>query len=168
MVEVAEITEDCTLLGEAFQKIVSDGGLIVLIFEDDDEHVVEMLWRRCGTGSSGCVLCKAENRDGPKKSAFLAKVRPCQHQSGMYPPSSKSLAVLRLRRRSPLKGCTLFASWTSSLRQNTWSEESSVTSVAAFSCDLAHPERYTDNLGHSTVLARFLSVEVSGFCPRGR
>ena len=73
MVEVAEITEDCTLLGEAFQKIVSDGGLIVLIFEDDDEHVVEMLWRRCGTGSSGCVLCKAENRDGPKKKCFSCK-----------------------------------------------------------------------------------------------
>ena len=77
MVEVAEITEDCTLLGEAFQKIVSDGGLIVLIFEDDDEHVVEMLWRRCGTGSSGCVLCKAENRDGPKDEGEIARI-PCK------------------------------------------------------------------------------------------
>ena len=59
MVEVAEIAEDCTLLGEAFQKIVSDGGLIVLIFEYDDEHVVEMLWRTHGTGPSGGVLRKA-------------------------------------------------------------------------------------------------------------
>ena len=73
MVEVAEIAEDCTPLGEAFQKIVSDGGLIVLIFEYDDEHVVEMLWRRCRTGSSGCVLCKAENRDGPNEKCFSGK-----------------------------------------------------------------------------------------------
>jgi hypothetical protein len=87
MVEVAEIAEDCTLMGEAFQKIVLDGGLIVLIFEYDDEHVVEMLWRRRETGAGGWVLCKAENRDGPKnkKSAFLAKMRPCQN--GTYPPS---------------------------------------------------------------------------------
>ena len=45
MVEVAEIAEDCTFLGEAFQEIVSDGGLIVLILEYDDEHVVEVFWR---------------------------------------------------------------------------------------------------------------------------
>lgn len=43
MLDVAEIAEDCALLGEAFQKIVSDGGLIILIFEYDDEHMVEML-----------------------------------------------------------------------------------------------------------------------------
>ena len=73
MVEVAEIAEDCTLLGEAFQKIVSDGGLIVLIFEYDNEHVVEMLWRRLGTGPGGGVLRKAENRDGPKEKCFSCK-----------------------------------------------------------------------------------------------
>lgn len=73
MVEVAEIAEDHTLLGETLQKIVSDGGLIVLIFEYDDEHVVEMLWWRCGTGSGGCVLRKAENRGGPKEKRFSRK-----------------------------------------------------------------------------------------------
>src|ERR1700687_2618592 len=57
--------EDCALLGQAFQKVVLDGGLIVLIFEYDDEHVVEMLWRRRGSGPRGRVLCKAENREGP-------------------------------------------------------------------------------------------------------
>ena len=43
MVEVAEISEDCTLLGQAFQKIISDGGIIDLILEYNDEHVVERL-----------------------------------------------------------------------------------------------------------------------------
>ena len=70
MVEVAKIAEDCALSGEAFQKIISDGGLIVLIFEDDDVHVVEMLWRRRETGPSGGVLRKAENREDPKEKCF--------------------------------------------------------------------------------------------------
>ena len=70
MIEIAEIVEDCTLLGEAFQKIVSDGGLIILIFEYDDEHVVEVLWRRRGTGPGGGVLCKAENRNGRKENCL--------------------------------------------------------------------------------------------------
>jgi hypothetical protein len=39
-----------------------------------------------------------------------------------------------------LKGCTLFASWTSSVGKNTWSGGCGGTFVAAFSCDLAHPE----------------------------
>src|SRR4029077_18979061 len=73
MVEVAEIAEDCTLLGEAFQKIVSDGGLIVFIFEYDDEHVVEMLWGRRRTGPGGGVLCKAENRNGRKNNCLSDK-----------------------------------------------------------------------------------------------
>ena len=54
--EVAEIAEDCTLLGEAFQKIVSD-----------------LLWRRCGTGPGGGVLRNAENRGGPKEKCFSCK-----------------------------------------------------------------------------------------------
>ena len=73
MVEVAEIAEDCTLPGEAFQKIISDGGLIVLIFEDNDEHVVEMLWRGRGTGAGGNILRKAENREGPNGKCFTCK-----------------------------------------------------------------------------------------------
>src|ERR1700693_771508 len=98
MVEGAEIAEDCTPLGEAFQKSVSDGGLIVLIFEYDDEHVVEMLWRRCGTGPGGDILRKAENCYRPKEKCFSCKSAavpaPKRHVS------SKSLEVLRLRRRS--------------------------------------------------------------------
>src|SRR5258707_15211639 len=70
MVEVAEIAEDCALLGEAFQQIVFDGGLVVLIFEYDDKHVVEVLWRSRLMGASGDVLGKAENRDGPKRKNF--------------------------------------------------------------------------------------------------
>ena len=66
MVEVAEIAEDCALLGEDFQQIVFDGGLVVLVFEYDDKHVVEVLWRSRLMGASGGVLGKAENRDGPK------------------------------------------------------------------------------------------------------
>src|SRR5882757_7557279 len=119
-----------------------------------------MLWRRCGTGSSGCVLCKAESRDGPKKKCFSYKNAAVPAPERHVP--SKSLAVLRLRRRSPLKGCTLFAPWTSSVGKNTWSEESSVTFVAAFSCDLAKPERYTDALGHKAVLGEVFAGEVSG------
>ena len=137
-----------------------------MIFEYDDEHVVEMLWRKCRTGSSGCVLRKAENRDGPKKKCFSYKSAAVPAPERHVP--SKSLAVLRLRRRSPLKGCTLFASWTSSVGQNTWSEESSVTFVAAFSCDLAKPERYIDALGHKAVLARFLLVRFPALTTRGR
>jgi hypothetical protein len=73
MEEIAEIAEDCTLLGKAFQQIVSDGGLIVLIFEYDDKYVVETLWRRCGSGPRGGVLRKAENRDGPTKKGLYAQ-----------------------------------------------------------------------------------------------
>lgn len=73
MVKVAEIAEDCTLPGEAFQKIIFDGGLIVLIFEDNDEHVVEMLWRGRGTGAGGNILRKAENREGPNEKCFTCK-----------------------------------------------------------------------------------------------
>ena len=62
MVEIAEIAEDCTVLSEAFQKIISNGGVIALIFEDDDEHVIEMLWRRRGTGSAGAVLRSPKER----------------------------------------------------------------------------------------------------------
>ena len=94
MVEVAEIAEDCTLLGEAFQKIVSDGGLIVLIFEYDDEHMVEMLWRRRETGPGGGVLRKAENRDDPKEKCFSCKSAavpaPKRHVSSKFPTPLRS------------------------------------------------------------------------------
>ena len=53
-----------------------------------------------------------------KQSALRAKARQCQSQRGMYPPRPKSLAVLKLRRRSPLKGCTEFASLTSSVAKS--------------------------------------------------
>ena len=89
MVEVAEIAEDCALLGEAFQKIVSDGGLIILIFEYDDEHMVEMLRRRCGPGSGGGILRKAENRDGPEEKRFSCKRATVLAPRGMYPPVPK-------------------------------------------------------------------------------
>ena len=81
-----------------------------MIFQYDDEHMVEMLWRRCGSGSRGCVLCKAENRDGRRKNCFSCESAAVPAQSGIYPPSSKSLAVLRLRRLPSLKGCTLLPS----------------------------------------------------------
>jgi hypothetical protein len=67
MVEVAEIAEDCTLLGETPQKIVSNRRLIVLIFEDDDEHVVEMLWPGRRDRRSGRVLRKAKDCNGAKE-----------------------------------------------------------------------------------------------------
>src|ERR1035438_2652633 len=73
MVEVAEIGEDYPLLSEAFQKIVFNGGLIVLIFEYDHEHVVEMLWRTRRTDPGGGVLRKAEHRDRPKGECDTCK-----------------------------------------------------------------------------------------------
>ena len=36
------------------------------------------------------------------------------------------------------------------------------------SCDLAHPEGYTDGLGHTAVLARFLLVRFPALTTRGR
>ena len=73
MVEVAEIAEDCPRLGEAFQEIVSHGGLVALIFKYDDEYVVEMLGGRRGSVSGGDVLRKAEIRDGPKEERRTCK-----------------------------------------------------------------------------------------------
>src|SRR5438876_10781217 len=73
MVEVAEIAEDCTPLGEAFQEIVFHGGLVALIFEYDDEYVVEMLGGRRGSVSGGDVLRKAENRDRQKEERRTGK-----------------------------------------------------------------------------------------------
>src|SRR5450755_1538065 len=99
MIEVAEIAEDRTLRSEAFQQIVSDSGLIALIFEYDDQHVVEMLWRRCGSGPDGRVLRKAENRDGPKAECYTYKSAAVQ-VPGRY-ISSKSFSVLILV-RSPV------------------------------------------------------------------
>src|ERR1700730_7521313 len=116
MVEVAEIAEDRTLLGEAFQKIVFDGGLVVLIFEYDDEHVVEMLWRRRGASPGGGVLCKGENRDGPKEKCFTCKSAAIPAPERHVSSRAQILAVLTLRRRPTLKGCTSFASSTSSVR----------------------------------------------------
>jgi hypothetical protein len=72
MVEVTKIAEDCTLSCEAFEKIISDGGLIVLIFEYNDQHMVEMLWRRRETGPRGGVLRKAENREDQKEKCFMS------------------------------------------------------------------------------------------------
>src|SRR5450755_1643508 len=100
MVEVTEVAEDCTILGEAFQKIVSNSGLVVLIFEYDDQHVVEMLWRRRGSGPGGGVLRKAEKRDGPKAECYTCKSATIP--VARWHVSSKSLTVLRFRRRSPL------------------------------------------------------------------
>ena len=101
MIEVAEIAEGRTLLSKAFEQIVSDSGLIVLIFEYDDEHVIEMLWRRWGTGSGGYVLRKTESRDGPNEKRF-----PCKNAAvpapGRHVPSTFP-TVLELRRRSPLE-----------------------------------------------------------------
>jgi hypothetical protein len=87
MVEVAEVAENGALLGEAFQKIVSDGRLIALIFEYDDQHVVEMLW---GSGGSG-VLGKAENRAEAERYACKSEAVPVpeRHVSS----KSQSLAV---------------------------------------------------------------------------
>ena len=85
MVEVAEIAEDCTLLGEAFQKIVSDGGLIVLIFEYDDEHVVEMLWCRPESRRDGGILRQAENRDCPKREC-------CTYESAAVPAPERHVS----------------------------------------------------------------------------
>jgi hypothetical protein len=61
MIEVAEIGEACAFLGQAFQKVVLDRGLVVLVFEDDNEYVVEMLWWRRRSGLDCGVLRKAEN-----------------------------------------------------------------------------------------------------------
>src|ERR1700730_18257474 len=100
MIEIAEIAEVCTSLGEALQKVVFDRGIIALIFEDDDEHVVEILWRRSGFG--GGVLRKAENRNCQKGECYTSKSTsvpvPERHVF------SKSFAVFEFRRRSSLKG----------------------------------------------------------------
>src|SRR5258708_6322414 len=103
MVKVAETAEDCTLLGEAFQKIVFYGGLIALIFENYDEHVVEMLWRGRGTGPSGGVLGKAEYRNGPKEKYFSCKSVAVPPPERHVSSKSQVLTVLSLRRRLPLK-----------------------------------------------------------------
>lgn len=66
MVEVAEIAEVRPLLCKALQKIVLNGRIVALIFEDDNEHVVEMFWRRRWSGRGGSGLRKTENRDCPK------------------------------------------------------------------------------------------------------
>ena len=73
MVEVTEIAEDRPFLGEALQKIVSNGGVIALIFKDDDKHVVEMLWRGRGWGRAW-GLRRAENRDCPKAQYCTYKI----------------------------------------------------------------------------------------------
>jgi hypothetical protein len=48
MVEVAEIAEGHAFFGEAFQEIVSNSGVIALIFKDNDQHVIEMFWSTLG------------------------------------------------------------------------------------------------------------------------
>ena len=73
MIEVAEIGEVCTSLGEALQKVVFDGGVIVLIFQDDDQHAVEILWRRRRCGRGGSVLAKAENCNYSKSECYVSK-----------------------------------------------------------------------------------------------
>jgi len=98
MVEVAEIAEDCTLPGEAFQKIIFDGGLIVLIFEYDNEHVVEMLWWGHGTGPGGGVLRKAENHAGPKEKCFTCKSAAVPAPERHVSSSFQSCVMLKLRR----------------------------------------------------------------------
>ena len=70
MVEVPETAEDCTFLCEAFQKIISDGGLVVLIFEYNEQHMVEMLWQWDDTGPGGSVLRKTENRENREEKCF--------------------------------------------------------------------------------------------------
>ena len=93
MVEIAKIGEVCTSLGEALQKVIFDRGVIALIFEDDDEHVVEILWRRRRSRASGGVICKAENRDYQKGECYTSKSAavpvPERHVC------SKSFAVLK-------------------------------------------------------------------------
>ena len=70
MVEIPKTAKDCTFLGEAFQKIISDSGFVVLIFEYDDQHMVEMLWRWHDTVPGGGVLRKAENRENREEKRF--------------------------------------------------------------------------------------------------
>lgn len=104
MIEVAEIAEVYATLGKALQKIIFNGGVIALIFEDDDEHVVEMLWRRRRSRSGSGVPRKAENRNYQKKECYTS-------QSAVVPVPkrhvfSEPFAVLKVRRRPSLKGCT--------------------------------------------------------------
>src|ERR1700688_1739676 len=104
MIEVAEIAEVCASLGEALQKVVFNGRLIVLIFEDDDEHVVEMLWRGRGSGRVGGVLAKTEHRNGPNAECYTCEraAVPIAERHVF----SKFLVVIEIRRRSSLKGCS--------------------------------------------------------------
>src|SRR3984893_7088124 len=113
-------------------------------------------WSKCFGGGAGLVpvgafCAKLRIVTVEKKIACRTQVRPYHRQRGMYPPSPKSFAVLRVRRRSPLKGCTLFASWTSSVGKNTWSAGYGITLLALSSYDLAHTEGYTDGLGYTAV-----------------
>lgn len=104
MIEVAEIAEVRASLGEALQKIVFNGRLIVLIFEDDDEYVVEMLWRGRGSGRVGGVLAKTEDRNGTNGERYTCKraAVPIAERHVF----SKFLVVIEIRRRSSLKGCS--------------------------------------------------------------
>ncbi len=60
MVEVAEIGEAYSFGGKALEEIALDGGVVVLIFQDDDEDVVKMLGLGSGSGCGG-ALSEAEN-----------------------------------------------------------------------------------------------------------
>ena len=48
MVKIAKVGEAHSLDREALEDIILDGGLVVLILQDDDEDVVEMLGLRSG------------------------------------------------------------------------------------------------------------------------
>jgi hypothetical protein len=107
MVEIAEIAEECTLLGKAFEEIVSYGGVIALIFQHHHEYVVEMLRRLWVEGDAWGVLTKAETRNGPKTNG-------CTRHSAAHkrhvPSRAGSLAVFKivifkLRRQYTLKSC---------------------------------------------------------------
>jgi hypothetical protein len=73
MVEVAEIAEVRPLLCEALQKIVLNGRIVALIFEDDDKHVIEMFWSRRRSGGGGGGLRKTESCDCPEAQYCMDK-----------------------------------------------------------------------------------------------
>jgi hypothetical protein len=64
MVKIAEIAEEDPLLSEAFEEIVSHGGLVALIFEYHEQYVIEMLRRV--EGDARGTLSRAETRNSQK------------------------------------------------------------------------------------------------------
>src|SRR3981081_3452737 len=84
MVEIAEVTEGCSLLGETFQKIILAGRFIVLIFEYYNEHMVEMLGRTYRTGRAAGALSKTEHRSCPKEKRFVCKIAAMRHSSSKF------------------------------------------------------------------------------------